>query len=194
MNRRTIVLILLLLFAVGLLVLSVKTTLPEKQGNTAKNINVTPMPVNRSLTMLVASPSAGLVDVGEEQDFTVNIDTGGNKVASVQLEMVFNPDYISVKKITPLSFFDNPTVLLNEVDNKTGTISYALGTTEVKTGQGELVQITVVAKKATNGGSTPITFLPKTSVGEIGNPTSVLKNAVGVNFIVNYPPDKINDK
>lgn len=182
MSKKTLLLILLLLLAVGVLVLSVsQTSLREKAAPTPV---ATPTPVVRNFTTLVASPSAGLLTFGEEQSFTINIDTGANKVASVQLEMVFNPDFIRVVRIEPLSFFASPTVLLNEVDNKTGTISYALGTTEVKTGRGDFAKITVVGKKTTDSSSTPITFLPKTSVGEIGNPTSVLKDAVGVNFII----------
>lgn len=182
MSKRTLFLILLLLLAVGALVLSVnQTSLREKPTSTPV---ATPTPVVRNFTTLVASPSAGLMPIGEEQDITINIDTGANKVASVQLEMVFNQEFIRVVRIEPLSFFANPTVLLNEIDNKTGTISYALGTTEVKSGRGDLAKITIVGKKATGNTSTPITFLPKTSVGEIGNPTSVLKDAIGVNFII----------
>lgn len=183
MNKRTFLLILLLLLSVGLIIVAARTSLP-KQENTPPVSKLNPTPATKNFTTLIASPSAGLLAVGEEGTFTVVIDTGANSIAAVQLEMVFNPDYISVSNITPLEFFKNQTILLNEVDNKNGSISYALGTTESRSGRGELVTITVVGKKTTGNNSTPMTFLPKTSVGEVGNPASVLKNTIGVNFLI----------
>lgn len=185
MSRRTLVLILLLVVATGLLgFLAFGSPVKKEKVKTPTLNSSQPTPLVREFTTLVASPSANAVSVGEETSFSVIIDTGGNTVASTQLEMVFNPEYFRVTNIEPLTFLDNPTVLLNEIDNKEGTISYALGTTTPKTGRGELAKITLVAKKTTNSGSTPITFLPKTAVGEIGNPASVLKNAVGPVFVI----------
>lgn len=184
MNRRTFLLILLLVLAVALLVVISRQAISPPQGTKTTTTELTPTPAARNFTTLVASPSAGLLTVGQEDGFVVIIDTDKNNIAAVQLEMIFNPGYLSVSKITPLDFFKDPTILLNEVDNKQGTISYALGTTEVRIGRGQLVKITVVGKKPTGPNSTPITFLPKTSVGEIGNPSSVLKEAVGANFLI----------
>lgn len=185
MNRRTLLLIILLILVIALLVAVSQALKPQKEvTKTLPPVTVSPTPLPRNFTTLVASPSAGQVLIGEETSFLVLIDTAGNNVASAQLEMVFNPDYFSVTKIEPLTFFKDPTVLLKEIDNKTGSISYALGTTEVASGKGELVRITVLGKKSTANNSTPLTFLPKTSVGEIGNPASVLKQALGINLII----------
>lgn len=184
MNRRTIFLILLLFLASGLIIL-VSRELPNKPTSKTPSPTAVPTPATRNFTTLVASPSASLVLVGEEASFVVIVDTGGNNVASVQLEMLFNPEYIKVSGIEPLTFFNDPTILLREIDNKAGVISYALGsTTQARSGRGALVKITLVGKKSTSNNSTPITFLPKTAVGEIGTLVSVLKETLGANFII----------
>lgn len=185
MSKKTLFLIILLILTVYLLLLTLKSQEEQKKVvSQTPATSPTPATVFRSFTTLVASPSANIASLGEEKSLTVVIDTGKNNVASVQLEMLFNPEHINISKIEPLGFFQNPTVLLNEVDNKNGTVSYAIGTPEVATGSGELVRINFVAKKLTAGTSSPITFLPKTAVGEIGNPSSVLREAVGANIII----------
>lgn len=138
----------------------------------------------RNFTVLTASPSASTVAVGGQTTLIVNIDTGANKVISTQLEMVFNSDNISVLSVEPLKFFTNPTVIMKKIDNTAGTISYVLGATDSRMGQGELAKIVVMGKKSTKGNSTPITFLPATNIGESGTLTSVLKDTVGANVIV----------
>lgn len=148
-----------------------------------KGVTPTSMPT-RSFTVLTASPSASTVKVGGQTTLIVNIDTGANKVISTQLEMVFNPDNISVLSVEPLSFLTNPTVIMKKIDNTAGTISYALGATESKMGQGELAKIVITGKKSTGGNLTPMTFLPTTNIGEAGTLTSVLKSTVGANVIV----------
>lgn len=185
MNKKTLFLIVLLILTVGLLLVTLQGQQQQKKVATqTSEVVTTPTPVSRNFTTLVASPSANIASVGEEKSLTVVINTGRNNVASVQLEILFNSEYINIGKIEPLGFFPNPTVLLNEVDNKNGTVSYAIGTPEVATGSGELVRINFTAKKSTAGASSPITFLPKTAVGEIGNPSSVLREAVGANIII----------
>lgn len=183
MNRRTLLLIILLLVALSLIGLALKTPTPKPEV-AVQSPTPTITPVNKNFTTLMASPSAALLNTGEEKSFVVVVVTGPNNIAAAQLEMLFNPDYLTITKIEPLDFFTSPLVLFKEIDLKNGRISYALGTTEGKTGRGELARITVVAKKSTLGASTPVTFLPKTSVGEIGNQGSVLKEAVGINFII----------
>lgn len=183
MNRRTLLLIILLLAALSLIGLALKTPAPKPEV-AIKSPTPTVTPASRNFTTLMASPSAAVLTIGEETSFIIKIDTGANQVAAAQLEMLFNPDYLKITKIEPLDFFIEPMTLFKEIDVKNGTISYALGVTQARTGQGELAKITVTAKKITGSSSTPLTFLPKTSVGEIGNPASVLKEALGINFII----------
>lgn len=185
MSKKTLFLILLLVLTVVLLYwsLTAQQTQKEKAGS-VPSVTVSPTPANRNLTTLIASPSAMTASMGEEKSFVVLVNTETNMVASAQLEMLFNQEFVEITSIAPLDFFTSPTVLLKEIDNQNGTVSYALGTAEARSGQGQLVRVTFTAKKATNNTSTPITFLPKTAIGEIGNPSSVLREAVGVNLII----------
>lgn len=185
MHGRTLFLITLLILSVGLMLLVLRRETSQERPSLKKpSPTVTPQPAVRNFTTLVASPSASSLSVGEEASFVVVIDTEKNNVASVQLEMLFNPEHLRVLRIEPLDFFAQPTVLINEVNNKVGSISYALGATTPRVGRGNLVRVTVVSKKTTASSSTQVVFLPKSSVGEIGNQASVLKDALGPIFVI----------
>lgn len=116
----------------------------------------------------------------------INITTGKNKVTAVQLELQFDPNVLINVAVTPGSFFSNPIILLNQIDSKTGRISYALGigpTDQGVMGKGIAAILTFGAKVETPQ-QTSIFFLPKTLVTAEGITSSVVKQTSNIQIIV----------
>ena len=116
----------------------------------------------------------------------VNIETGKNKVTAVQLELQFDPKVLTNVVVTPGSFFKNPVILLNQIDAKTGRISYAFGinpTDQAVMGQGIIATLTF-GTKTTALEQTQILFLPKTLVTAENITESVLKQTNNIQFII----------
>ncbi len=120
----------------------------------------------------------------------VNITTGKNKVTAVQLELQFDPKVLANVVVAPGSFFKNPTELLNQIDTKTGRISYAFGiglTDQGVMGKGVVATLTFAALAGTPQ-QTSIFFLPKTLVTAQNTTASVLKQTNNIQIIVGEKP------
>jgi len=116
----------------------------------------------------------------------VNISTGTNKVTAVQLELQYDPAALTYVAIAPGPFFAKPDVLSNQIDAKTGRITYAFGaglTGKAIAGEGIVANITFSAKVQTLT-NTSITFLPKTLVTAEGINDSILKQTVTNSFFI----------
>jgi hypothetical protein len=116
----------------------------------------------------------------------VNISTGKNKVSAVQLEMQYDPLLLTNVKITADTFFTKPVVLIDQIDTKTGRISYAFGigpTDQGITGNSKVATLTF-STKADIPEKTAIIFLPKTLVTAEGVAESVLKETKVGQFTV----------
>lgn len=170
--KRTVILILVLVASiVGLLILSLS---PKKEASTI----VAPVPVAQttlSLTTPKATSSAMTTDVV--------INTRGNKVTAVQLELSYNPADITIIDATAGAFFKTPDELLKKVDSVNGRISYALGVglgQKGISGQGIVATISFNRLKIT--GTTAINFTSKSLVSAEGIAQSVLKSTMGTKF------------
>ena len=193
MTKRTVFLIFLLVALVAILsfiavLQSVEQT--RRAQETSNQTAVTPT-IDPSLvpdTTLTASPAAALVKMGAAQTIDILIDTGNNNLLTTQLGVGFDPEFFEVQNVTPGPFFQNPTVLLNNVDVKTGRISYALGTLTPQKGQGVLTTITMLAKKPTGstGKTSDLTLLPKTQVlgSSNQNLNSLVRTMAGSQFVI----------
>ena len=116
----------------------------------------------------------------------VNITTGKNKVTAVQLEMQYDPKILTNVVVTPGVFFKNPVILLNQIDAKTGRISYAFGinpTDQAVMGQGIIATLTF-GTKTTALEQTQILFLPKTLVTAENISEPVLKQTNNIQFTI----------
>lgn len=120
----------------------------------------------------------------------INITTGNNKVTAVQLEMQYDPKLLTNVSVNPGVFFKNPEILLNQIDAKTGRITYAFGVG--LTGQGVVGTGTVATLNfsaiAPTAEKTVILFLPKTLVTAQGINESVLKQADVGQFTLGEKP------
>lgn len=120
----------------------------------------------------------------------INISTGKNKATAVQLELQYDPALLANVAVVPGPFFANPSILLNEIDTKTGRISYAFGvglSDPAVIGKGIVASITFSVKAKSNLAApekTAIIFLPKTLVTAEGIVQSVLKTSTNALFTV----------
>lgn len=120
----------------------------------------------------------------------VKISSFKNKVTAVQLELQYDPKILTNVAVVPGSFFPNPETLLNQIDIKTGRISYAFGAglkDQGVTGKGIVAHLTFSVKAGTEE-KTAILFLPKTLVAAEGISESVLKQTANVLFTVGLAP------
>ena len=116
----------------------------------------------------------------------ITIITGKNKVTAIQLELQYDPKVLSNVSIAPGSFFTKPEVLLEQIDVKTGRITYAFGvglTDQGVMGQGVVATLTFEAKKGIEE-ETVILFVPKTLVTAEEITESVLKKTNVAKFTV----------
>lgn len=171
MNRTLILIIILLAAVVGLIALSLNL-------QTAPAPTTVPVSVAQTilyLTMPVASTS------GETTNILIN--TGGNKVNAVQIELSYDPSAIGNVDIAAGSFLKNPSEFLKRIDTDNGRISYAIGVPLGQKGvQGSGVVATLSFTKLKTSGTTSIDFLPKSLVTAEGIAQSVLRLATGIKF------------
>jgi hypothetical protein len=185
---KTFLLILVLaLITAGLVTLAILPKTPTKNENTPVS-QVTPNPVQTTLTI-----SSSPVPQATESSYTTDvvINTGQNKVTSVQLELSYDPKVLKKVNIEPGSFFVSPTIQLKNVDEKNGRITFALSQDDslAALGQGIIAKISFTAFQ--NSVPTKIEFLPKTKVSALDISESVLKSTLGATFTLGAIPTLI---
>lgn len=188
MPKRTITLILaLILIAGGLVFLALSTTQP-KQSLPTSNI---PTQVPFAHTTLTLSPNPAVSTATANTPIAVMIDSHGDKVSAVQLELSFNPqeltivDVVSATADSP-SFFSKATQLLKIIDQRNGKLTYALALSpaeQAKAGSGTVAIIT--ARIAQGVKQTKLNLLPTSIVTATGITQSVLKETTGTTITAN---------
>ena len=116
----------------------------------------------------------------------ITITTGKNKVTAVQLEMQYDPKILTNVVVTPGVFFKNPVILLNQIDAKTGRITYAFGVglqDQGVAGRGVIATLNFESRIGTPQ-QTTILFLPKTLVTAENISESVLKQTNNIQLVV----------
>ncbi|HSW89230.1 MAG TPA: cohesin domain-containing protein [Candidatus Saccharimonadales bacterium] len=179
MSKRTIILIILLVIVSGALLYTAAYQ-GQKQSEQMAQPMVTP--VINAHTILSLSPSTTATN-----SVDVTINTMGDNVTAVQAEVVYDTMKIRNVKVTQGSFFNTPIVLFNQIDQKTGRVSYAIGIQPMdqpKKGSGTVATISYDLVSGAKGPVT-LTFLPKTKVTAEGIAQSVLKTANSIT--INLP-------
>lgn len=183
MTRKTFGLIIILVIVTGFL-LAIATNNPKPAPVTNAPVKKLPVvtPVEHSSLSLspnplsLSSPSATI---------DVNIDSGINDATAVQIELSYDPKMITITDIKPGSFFENPLVLLKNINPQQGKLTYAVGISpsgNPKKGIGEVAVISFITNM-TPGQKTELKTLPKTMVTASGVAISVLKQATGATII-----------
>ena len=171
MSRKTFALILTLLVLTIILVVVAITNKPSPMQTTRQSqqriATPTPTPPVPGHTTLSLSPSPVTPLIGAPTIVNVIIDTGGDEVRSVQLEIAYDPKVLTGMTIRPGTFFTNPTVLpVGGVNQSTGRITYAIvpgSFKELQKGIGQVAQLSFYPRQASTS-STAITVLDKSLV------------------------------
>lgn len=182
-SKRTLFLIFILIAAVlGLLALSLQRPAPTPTP--------TPTPISFARTTLSLSEVLTST-ISAQLSSNVEIDSL-NLVTAVQIELSYNPQDLTNVDIKAGDFFSgsaslgkNPAILLKNVDEKNGRVSYALGINPGENGvagKGTVAVLTFRKNAASSSTTTTISFLPKTLVSAEGITPSVLRSATGVTF------------
>lgn len=106
----------------------------------------------------------------------VLINTNGNKVTSVQLELLLDSKLLKDFQIKEGNFFESPVELIKKIDEKEGRITFALGAQSESEGMsGKAIVATIYYSPVSNKEIiTAINFLPKTEVSAQGFSASAL--------------------
>lgn len=192
MSKRTLFLIFaLFVITAVLLVLALYTPSNPKPVQTVIAPKESVEQTVLSFGSLSASASSSINQSAlQTYSLPINIATGKNKVTAVQLELQFDPKVLTNVVVTPGLFFKNPVVLLNQIEVKTGRISYAFGIglqDQPYAGKGLVATLTF---RALSGVPQPtaILFLPKTLVTAQDINQSVLKTTNSATFTLGIVP------
>lgn len=183
-SRRTFVLIAVLaLVTLFLLILALAPSLKL-------NLKTTPTPtpyVSPAHTVLKINLPVASTSSTWTSD--ISIDTGSNKIAAVDLEILYGPKAITQVDIKPGTFFKDPVILNKKINPAKGTISYVLGVglgQKAVSGKGTLATITF-SKVTGATGQTGLVFLSGTGVSASGEIVSVLKTVTNAVFPLTSP-------
>lgn len=183
MSKRTLFLIFaLFIITFVLFVLALYKPSPINPPITTPTI--TPQPVAQTILLFGQPVATSSSIAGLNYSVPINIITGSNSVTAVQLEMQYDPEVLTNVSVTPGVFFKNQEILLNQIDVKTGRITYAFGVglkDQGVVGNAVIATLSFEVKSATPR-QTSILFLPKTLVTAEGIAQSVLKQATNRQF------------
>lgn len=140
-------------------------------------------PVSKNAqTVLSFNPAATVLNSGKTANINLIVDTGKNLLLGAEFTLKYDPSVIEVVSVTPAGYFDKPTVLMNKSDKQSGTVNYAIGSLTEKSGNGNLITITV---KGIREGITDLNFAGTTSLVAKGETGNVLKNVTKAVINVN---------
>ena len=174
-----LVLVTVILFITALNSSNKKTpTTTAPQQETSMKAQVFPTVPAHSVLSLFPNPVN--VAAGQRGSVDVNIDTSDNNVTAVQLEIAYDPIYITNIKVTPGPLFSNPVVLFDKNNTKDGRLTYMYGIAPSgQTVKGNGVAATISFTTLNKTGDTQLALLPTSLVTARGISDSVLKQASG---------------
>jgi len=182
-----LVIITVILFFIA--INSSSTPPPDKPSDTAMkedSMNDTVSPPEASPTtpqnsILSINPNPLSVKPGETGTAVVSLNNMGNEVTAIQLEVAYDPNYITNVKVSPGELFSTPVVLINKNNQQEGRYTYAYG---IMPNHDPITQSGQVAIITFTAGNKPVdasqlALLPTTLVTARGISNSVLKSATG---------------
>lgn len=185
-----------IIFIIALLTLV--TLFLNSKTNKPDPITISSSPAPTSVISPNAQSALSLLPNPMELDATnigavdVNIETGGNEVTAVQIELKYDPSAITNIAIKPSKFFTSPVELMKLIDTKNGRITYMIGISPAQnpvSGSGSVAQITFSKVRNTKLTSTEFKFTKtersESIVTATGIEESVLRETVDTAIILN---------
>ena len=170
-----------LLLVIGLVILTgvlLAISLYSKGSSPIPSIIKNDEESNFAKTSLVLSEEVRKSSASGVYEVDVSIDSDGNEVTGVQLELSYDPKVLGKVDIKPGSFLSNPVVILKKIDTDSGKITYMLGNQLGNPGVKGQGTVAVISFSKTGDNETSIDFLPQTLVTAQGQDQSVLKETV----------------
>lgn len=183
----------LILFCVGLTIFIAVGVLAVLAVQKRINLNTPPSPLltpspsttptpsaKKNLVQLTILPSQITTAVDKTINLQIKISAPTSKISGVELYILFDPKVFSVEKIEAGQFFNQPAVLLKEIEKTKGIISYALGSLQPQKGEGILATLTLKVQTTTPAIGSSINFSNQTKVADIGiNGQNALSSTTG---------------
>jgi len=191
MSKKTLgLIVLLLILTIVLVVVALNTKRTSTPPTQTTKPSATPSPLAPGHASLTLSPNPVYPATGSTSATTVDvlIDTGGDNVRSVQLEIAYDPKAITNVSLKPGTFFSNPSVLpVGGVNQNTGRITYAIvpnSFSEAKNGTGVVATLTFTPILSTANPVTDITLLDKSLVSGQARGQNVLIKTSGTRVML----------
>lgn len=124
---------------------------------------------------------------GQNSEADIDVDTQGEMPNLVQIELAYDPAAINEVTLVPGDLFENPDVILNNIDEKTGRISFAISVaenTKPERNSGIAAKLIFRVNKPVFTDKTVISFLPK-SVVYSGDKIIPLMDNQGLSISIN---------
>lgn len=140
-------------------------------------------------SVLSLSPNPIYVGPGQQGKVDVLLDASDNNVTAVQLELGYDPRYVTGLQVAPGPAFPNSVALINKNNPQQGRMTYALAKTPNKPtfkGKGVIATITFVAQGQI-GTQSQLALLPTTLITAQGVASSVLKSSTGTLITIGQP-------
>ncbi len=188
-----LVLVTLVLFIVALR--SNNNPAPEAPPSPPPSTQTQISPTVPAHSVLTLSPNPLTVTAGKQGSAEVNIDTSDNEVTAIQLEIAYDPNFISNVKVTPGALFENPVLLINKNNVQEGRYTYAFGIMPNRPtikGIGPVATITFTALNKP-GEQSQLALLPTSLVTASGISESVLKSASGTLIDIGRNPAQVGN-
>lgn len=97
-----------------------------------------------AITTASLSVNPPLVSKKENESFPLEVRLAVSEiVVGIDLDISFDPNLVEITKITPGSFFANPQILTNNIDNKKGEVKFSVFSYPGKSGSDSLVNLEV---------------------------------------------------
>jgi len=175
--KRKFTLIAAFILVVGILMLLTAFLRPNKQ-QFSQQLGSHPLPTPMFIQFNPNLTTSNLfITQKDNQSVHVVIDTDNKPITAVQFEISYDPDVLQGLQITPGSFFSNPIVLQNQIDEKNGVMLYAIAVKPQEAfpqGKGIVATISYTINPGV-AGQTTLHFLPLTKVTSANIDQSVLK-------------------
>ena len=192
MSRHTILLITVFLLVCSSLFITIKWYKEKSALQSPMSANKYQFPTPVPQCALQMEPTTVNTQPGKKTTINISIGSDDGYPTTVQLELAYDPRVLTGMTINPGSYFTNADILLNNIDQNTGRISYALQFPpgiKPNRGSGIVAALTFTPKFEAIDNQTAIYFLPKTSVFS-NNQTSVIKSAYGAEILLPTPPNQ----